>query len=154
MNLIGFEELYKFVDFFANLAAVAGAVISVGVFKYTVKREQRCLTIEKISKFRENNSKNIDDMNNDEKLNYLREIEFICTGINNKLYDFKILQKMSGKRLLGQYQKHMKSFVASRRIEKGTDEIWCEYEKVMQRLECHYCSKKNWFQKLFCQKIS
>ncbi len=141
-------------EIIASVATVAGAVISVCVFNHSVKRERRILTIDNFSKFREKYPLEISAMTDIEKIDYLRDIEYFCIGVNNKIYDFKILQKMSGKRLLGQYQKEMKVFLENRREIQDTDKIWNEYEKVMQRLECHYCSNKNWIQKIICRKRS
>ena len=139
------------VEIAANIAAVAGSVISACVFKHSIKRERQILTIKTFSKFRQKFPKEIVKMSNDERKDYLREIEFFCLGINNKIYDFDTLRKMSGKRLLSQYKK-MKYFVNIRRKERNEDSIGCEYEKVMKRLECYYCTDKKIIQKIFCRK--
>lgn len=143
------SEIYEVIT---SIASVAGAGISVGVFCRTIKRERRILTIKAISGFREKHQLETFNMTDAEKKEYLKDIEYICIGINNKIYDFKILQKMCGKRLLSQYQNGMEDFVKLRREIRDTDEIWNEYEKVMKKLECHYCSNKNRIQKLFCKK--
>ncbi len=134
-----------------SIASVAGAVISVWVFCHSVNRERQILTIKAISGFREKHQLETFNMTDAEKKEYLKDIEYLCIGINNKIYDFKMLRKMCGKRLLSQYKNEMKDFVKIRREKCGTDEIWSEYEKVMKKLEHHYCSTKNRIQKLFCK---
>ena len=144
--------IVQIIEVLADVAAVLGAIISVGVFKHSVKKERQILTLEIYSKIREKHSLEIFEMSEEEKLNYLKDLEYFCVGVNSGIYDFKALQKMSGKRLYSQYVNELKDYVNLRREKRDAKEIWCEYEKVMQQLECHYCSKKNAFQKYFCKK--
>ena len=65
-------------------------------------------------------------------------MEFFCIGINNGIYDFCILRKMSGQRLLNQYRSGMCEFVDSRRKRSQKTDDWCEYKKVMYKLEKYY----------------
>lgn len=139
----------KFFDLLADLAAVVGAVVTVFVFRHGVKRERKILTIDEYSRIRSDHSGIVTD---DEKLDYLKDMEFFCVGINSGIYDFKILQKMSGRRLLSLYQDEMKDFIIYRRESQNEKDAWCEYETVMRCLECHYCSSKGRFRKFFCKK--
>lgn len=123
----------------ADIAAVVGAFITVFIFRRNVKRERKILTIKAFSEFRNKFPLNTKQMSLKKKKEYLREIEFLCVGINNGVYDFKILQKMSGRRLLSQYDNGMGNFVALRCQRTGKDDDWCEYKKVIIKLRKHYC---------------
>ncbi|MBR6826506.1 MAG: DUF4760 domain-containing protein [Oscillospiraceae bacterium] len=91
-------------------------------------------------------------MSEGQALLYLKDMEFFCIGVNSGIYDFGVSQRVSVRRLLAQYQTEIRHLIEIRRQEQGATDIWCEYERVMQRLECHYCSSKNRFRKFFCKK--
>ena len=126
----------------ANIAAVVGAIISVFVYRGTVNREKRILTIENFSKIRDKYPQELYGSNERIKLDYLRDMEFFCLGVNQNIYSFDIMQKMSGKRLLAQYECYMKEFISERRANHS-ETIWIEYEKTMNRLYKYYeCSMR------------
>lgn len=129
-------------EIFGNIAAVIGAIISVAVYSHTVKREKKLLTIDTFSKIREKYHKEIPE---NERMKFLKEMEFFCVGINEGIYDINIIKKMSGKLLLEQYDE-MKPYIKERRtVLQNSECYWCEYEKAMRKLQCMYyfddCSK-------------
>ncbi|MBQ1216969.1 MAG: hypothetical protein IIX85_03315, partial [Clostridia bacterium] len=119
----------EIVSFLADLAAVAGALVSVAVYYDTVNRDRKISTIAKYSELREKFPANIEDLDEEGKLAYLKELEFFCTGINERVYDLRILRKMCGKRLIRQYDSVMKDFVEERRrVSQTASRAWTEYE--------------------------
>lgn len=123
------------IELIGNIAAVIGAIISVSVYGNTVKREKKILTIETFSKIREKYKKEISE---NDRTKFLKEMEFFCVGINEGIYDINIIKKMSGKLLLEQYD-GMKPYIKERKATHQDPECyWCEYEKVMQKLQCMY----------------
>lgn len=129
----------EIVSFLADLAAVAGALVSVGVYYDTVNRDRKISTIAKYSELREKFPANIEDLDEDGKLAYLKELEFFCTGINERVYDLRILRKMCGKRLIRQYDSVMKDFVEERRrVSQTASRAWTEYEATILHLKKYY----------------
>lgn len=129
----------EIVSFLADLAAVAGALVSVGVYYDTVNRDRKISTIAKYSELREKFPANIEDLDEDGKLAYLKELEFFCTGINERVYDLRILRKMCGKRLIRQYDSVMKDFVEERRrVSQTASRAWTEYETTILHLKKYY----------------
>ena len=123
----------------AELAAVIGAVISVFVYYDTVKRERKITTLQAYAELRDKYPPNIETLDDDQKLAYLKDLEFFCTGINEGVYDIHILKKMCGKRLIRQYDNVMKAFVEHRREISATgSKAWIEYEKTVLRLKKFY----------------
>ena len=51
------------------------------------------------------------------KKKYIKELEFFATGVNQKIYDIKIVSKMSGSRLIYQYENYLKKII--KRIRTG-----------------------------------
>ena len=134
----------------ANIAAVAGAIISVAVYRHAVKRERKINTIREYVRIR--NQFPYEKIPENQLKPYLREMEFFCTGINEGLYDFGVLRKMSGRRLLSQYNNYMREYISDRRTRIGASSVsWVEYEKVMGRLQCRYCPVRKRFRTLFCR---
>ena len=126
------------VEMGAHIAAIAGAVVSVLVYHTTVKRERQLSTIEAYSKIRDKYSDNLSD---EEIKSYLKEMEFLCVGINQKIYSFNILRKMSGRRLLDIYLQKTRKYIEHSRVTQSSN-AWSEYERVMLRLQRYYSSKK------------
>ena len=48
------------------------------------------------------------NMNIYQKINYMQEVEFFATGVNEGIYDITIVKKMSGSLLKQQYDKWIK----------------------------------------------
>ncbi|MBE6619205.1 MAG: DUF4760 domain-containing protein [Ruminococcaceae bacterium] len=119
-------------EIIASITSVLGSIVSVSVYRTTMKREKKILTIEHLSKIREEYSGGFpSEKNNIEK--YLKKMEFFCVGINSGIYDIKIVKKMSGRLLLEHYEK-MKIYIQKKKHESS----WCEYEKVMKKLQKMY----------------
>lgn len=60
----------------------------------------------------------MEEISNNDKLDYIKELEFFATGINQKIYDIKIVTKMSGSRLISQYDIALEEIVKQRRKGK------------------------------------
>ena len=54
-------------------------------------------------------------MDDHQKLEYLNELEYFSVGVNQKIYDIDVVIKMSGHRLIRQYDNWMRSFIDDRR---------------------------------------
>ena len=69
------------------------------------------------------------------KKKYIKELEFFATGVNQKIYDIKIVSKMSGSRFIYQYEKYLKKII--KRIRKGKEDskTYIEYEKMINKLK-------------------
>ena len=64
----------------------------------------------------------------------MNELEYFATGVNSKIYDIRIVCKMSGSRLIRQYEKWSKEFVRIRREQFGNKIADSEYEKMINDL--------------------
>lgn len=133
----------------ANVFVIIGAIISVCTYRHSVRKEARLSTMKAYSKIR---SKYLDEISKKEIKGYLREMEFFCLGINNKVYDFKTLRRMSGRRLYKQYQNQIKPYIELRRTKDTAKNSWYEYERVMRKLECYYCPNRIRLLKPFCKR--
>lgn len=90
----------------------AGSVI---VYRRTLNRERKLDTIKMLSEIRMKYPK-IFGLSYKAKKKYIKELEFFATGVNQKIYDIKIVSKMSGSRLIYQYEKYLKKII--KKIEK------------------------------------
>ena len=131
----------KICNFLLKYSPVIGSIISVFVFAYNVTREKRILTIKEFSKIRNCYREDVSRMEDDQKIDYLRDLEFFCLGINKGIYNFQIFRKMSGKRLYIQYDEQLKPFIKVRRDLHKENNYYCEYEKVMKKLSKYYKNK-------------
>lgn len=124
------------VEVIAALVSVAGAVISVVIYLRTVKREAKIATLNVLRNLR-GKYPDFGYKTDDEKTQYLKEMEFFCTGVNEKIYDINIVKKMSRTFLLSQYECVFKEFIKERKADVGQKNIYCEYENVIKKLrEC------------------
>lgn len=114
-------------------AAIASFVGSVIVYKMSLGRERRLDTLRTLSELRMRYP-TVEGMCKSDKLDYLQELEFFATGVNNKIYDIKIVKRMSKSRLTTQYNLYLKKFIEERR-EKKNSTSYIEYEKMIQKLE-------------------
>lgn len=114
-------------------AAIASFVGSVIVYKMSLGRERRLDTLRTLSELRMRYP-TVEGMCKGDKLDYLQELEFFATGVNNKIYDIKIVKRMSKSRLTTQYNLYLKKFIEERR-EKKNSTSYIEYEKMIQKLE-------------------
>ena len=69
------------------------------------------------------------------KKKYIKELEFFATGVNQKIYDVKIVNKMIGSKLIYQYEKYLMKIII--RIRKSNEEskAYIEYEKMINNLK-------------------
>lgn len=136
-------------DFLLVAAPVASAIIAVYVHRRTVLREQQLQTIRHLSKLR---GKYPETIPKHRRLQYLRDMEFFCTGINAGIFDLTIVKKMSGRRLLRQYNSYMQNEIQIRRRNANhPEETWTEYELAMQKLHLMYICK-SFRRRWFCRK--
>lgn len=114
----------------------------IGVCVYnTVRRESKLLVMEEYSKIRDKYP-SLNNASDEERRAYLKEMEFLCLGINNKIYDFDTLRKMSGKRLVSIYQDCFVNYISDSRKSYGNELNWIEYEKVMIKMSKYYINKE------------
>lgn len=109
----------------------AGSVI---VYRRTLNRERKLDTIKMLSEIRMKYPK-IFGLSYKAKKKYIKELEFFATGVNQKIYDIKIVSKMSGSRLIYQYEKYIKKII--KRIRKGKEDskAYIEYEEMINKLK-------------------
>jgi len=70
-----------------------------------------------------------------ERLDYLKEMERFCTGVNNKIYDLNIISQMSGNLLIKQYDHYMYDIINQRRESIYEEWKYIQYEKVIRKLK-------------------
>ena len=129
----------EIISFLADLAAVVGALISVLVYYDTVNRDRKAATIDHYAELRDKYPQLIEDFTEEQKLAYLKDLEFFCTGINEGIYDLHVLKRLCGKRLIRQYDNVMRAYVEQRRQKSATgNKAWVEYEKTILRLKKFY----------------
>lgn len=77
-------------------------------------------------------------------------MERFCTGVNIKLYDIHVVDKMVGSMLITQYDSYMKDFIDKRKnktIQKANpNDIYKQYKGVIENLKsrkqtCPNCKK-------------
>lgn len=115
------------------VVAVFSFVGSVIVYKRTLSRERKLDTIRTLSELRIKYPE-VRKLSKDDKLNYLQELEFFATGVNNKIYDIEIVRSMSRIRLRSQYNNCLKEFIKERREDKEDSTAYIEYEKLIESL--------------------
>ena len=76
----------------------------------------------------------MEEISDGDKLDYIKELEFFATGINQKIYDLEIVNKMSGSRLISQYDIALKKIVKQRRKGKENSTAYIEYEQMIEQL--------------------
>ena len=129
----------EIISFLADLAAVVGALISVLVYYDTVSRDRKASTIDHYAELRDKYPQLIEEFTEEQKFAYLKDLEFFCTGINEGIYDLRVLKRMCGKRLIRQYDNVMHAYIEQRRQQSATGKkAWVEYEKTILRLKKFY----------------
>lgn len=128
MNIVDWAQIISAV---AAVGSFAGSVI---VYRRTLNRERKLDTIKMLSEIRMKYPK-IFGLSYEAKKKYIKELEFFATGVNQKIYDIKIVSKMSGSRLIYQYEKYLKKII--KRIRKGKEDskTYIEYEKMINKLK-------------------
>ena len=127
------NTMVQICEIISGIAAAVAIIISIILYRHGLDRERRTDTLKCFSEIRRKyfNTKGLSDK---EKLKYLNELEYFATGINAKIYDIKIVKKMSGSRLIRQYDNWASEFVQYRRKQFGNDKSYCEYEKMIEKL--------------------
>jgi|GEM_PF-5374478 len=65
---------------------------------------------------------------------YLSKMERFAVGANHKLYDLSLINEMSGRVLIGQYNRYIQKYI-NKRIEEGmAPTTYCEYEKLIHNI--------------------
>ena len=128
MNIVDWAQIISAV---AAVGSFAGSVIA---YRRTLNRERKLDTIKMLSEIRMKYPK-ICGLSYKAKKKYIKELEFFATGVNQKIYDIKIVSKMSGSRLIYQYEKYLKKII--KRIRKGKEDskTYIEYEKMINKLK-------------------
>ncbi|MCR4693534.1 MAG: DUF4760 domain-containing protein [Firmicutes bacterium] len=129
-----FNYLVSLAEIISGIAAVIAIIISIAIYRHGLNRERKIDTLKKLSEIRRKYF-NSNKLNDKEKLKYINELEYFATGINSKIYDIKIVKSMSGSRLIRQYEKWIKNFIKSRRKKSGNKSAYCEYEKMIKKIQ-------------------
>lgn len=126
--------ILQFCEILSGISAVVAIIISIALYKHGLNRERRTDTLKNLSEIRRQffNTKILDDK---EKLKYLNELEYFATGVNERIYDIKIVKKMSGSRLVRQYDNWIADFIQVRRNKFGNNKAYCEYESMIDILK-------------------
>ena len=81
MNIVDIAQIAS------ALAAVGSFVGSIIVYKRSVNRECKLETLRKLTELRMKYPSK-EEISNNDKLDYIKELEFFATGINQKIYDY------------------------------------------------------------------
>ena len=114
--------------------AVLSFIGSVIVYRRTLNRERKLDTIKMLSEIRMKYPK-VCGLPYKAKKKYIKELEFFATGVNQKIYDIKIVNKMSGSKLIYQYEKYLKKIIKRIRKRKEDSKAYIEYEKMINKLK-------------------
>lgn len=81
-------------------------------------------------------------MSDDVRVEYLKEMERFCTGVNIGLYDIHVVDKIAGTMLITQYDKYLKAFIGNRKnktIQNAhANNIYCEYTKFIEQIRKYH----------------
>ncbi|MFT3952741.1 MAG: hypothetical protein QM689_12535 [Oscillospiraceae bacterium] len=137
------ESLSIFATVFTTIGSIAtvfGVLATVCTYRSSTIRQSKLATIEEYTRIRDKYpnlspkaSVTVDDAT---RLDYIKEMERFCTGINLKIYDIKTLNKMSGARLTTQYE-YLKDLIE---VSKGKvrnaepEKLYCEYSQTIKRI--------------------
>lgn len=128
------EIVVQVCQIISGISAAIAIIVSIVFYRRSLNRERKTDTLRNLSVIRRKyfNTKRLDD---DEKLQYVNELEYFATGINEKVYDIAIVKKMSGSRLVRQYDNWAKDFIMKRRDMFGNSKTYCEYENMIKDLK-------------------
>lgn len=120
----------------SSSASIAALFVTIVIYRHGLKRETRIDTVETFSKIRLKYLSTI-DMPEPQRELYLTELEFFAVGVGCKIYDIRIVAKMSGKRLLSQYNGWMKKWIADKRKEHSNSQNFAykDVQKMMDTIE-------------------
>ena len=118
----------------SGIAAAIAIITSIALYIHGLNRERKLDTLKILSEIRRKyyNTKTLDDK---QKLQYLNELEYFSTGVNAKIYEIKIVKRMSGSRLLRQYENWIADFIQYRRARQGNNNAYSEYEKMIEKIK-------------------
>lgn len=128
------DIVVQFFEIISGVSAAVAIIISITLYRHGLKKERKMDTLKSLSEIRKNYF-NTNTLNHNEKLKYLNELEYFATGVNEKIYDIKIVKKMSGNRLIKQYDNWAGDFIKFRRKSHGNNKTYYEYEKMINRLK-------------------
>lgn len=128
------ESIIQIFQIVNGLTALFAIIVATILYVHGLNREKRLVTIKFLSEIRTKyfNPIALDNMN---KLYYLNELEYLATGINANIYDIKIVKKMSGSELIKQYDDFLANFILYRRMVKGNNKTFREYEEMIKKLK-------------------
>ena len=128
------ETAVQIFSIISGIAATVAIVISVALYFHGLNRERKIDTLRVFSEIRRKyfNTKTLEDK---DKLKYLNELEYFATGVNSKIYSIKIVKKMSGSRLIKQYDNWGNDFIQERRNKYGNNNAYSEYEIMIKKLK-------------------
>ena len=127
MNIVDIAQIVS------ALAAAGSFVGSLVVYKRSVNRECKLETLRKLTELRMKYP-SMDEISYDDRLDYIKELEFFAIGINQKIYDLEIVNKMSGSRLISQYDIALEEIVKQKRKGKEESTAYIEYEQMIKQL--------------------
>ena len=130
-----------FADIFGIITGITAVAVSIWSYIHGLNRERKTDTLAALKEIR----KKYDDttmLPEKEKQHYLKEMEFFATGLNLGIYELDVIDKMSGGRLISQYNKWAKDLIRERRKISGTATAYCEYENMIERLKRKRAQKK------------
>ena len=128
------DTLVQICEIVSGISAAIAIIISISLYVHGLNRERKHDTLNRFAEIRNNyfNTKHLDDK---EKLKYLNELEYFATGVNNKVYDIKIVKLMSGNRMIRQYNDWASDFIRLRKSRYGNENTYNEYEKMIAKLK-------------------
>lgn len=121
-------------EFISCATAILAVILSITVYIHGLNRERKLDTLRRFSELRQEyfNTKDLDMKG---KLKYLNELEHFATGVNEGIYDIRTVKRMSGRRLIKQYDTWGADLIKERRELSGTSTAFCEYEKLIKRIK-------------------
>ncbi len=128
------ETVVKICEIISGISAAIAIIISIILYRHGLQKERKFDTLKILSNIRKKYF-NTNELDEKDKLKYLNELEYFATGVNEKIYDIKIIKKMSGSRLIRQYEKWVSKFIKERRKKFGNNNAYCEYEKMIETLK-------------------
>lgn len=74
-----------------RMSSAMAIIISIVLYRHGLNRERKTDTLKNLSEIRRQYF-NTKALNYKEKLKYLNELEYFATGVNEKIYDIKIVK--------------------------------------------------------------
>ena len=123
----------NFINIIGIFIALISLVFTIWHSVHSNRTERKTETIRVLKSIRINYP-SIYNMNFYQKINYMQEVEFFATGVNEGIYDIAIVKKMSGSLLKQQYNKWIKGYIHSTRDKQKNDKVYIEFEKMIEKL--------------------